>query len=311
MGGSSVHPTDFDDFATVYVRRYKRQKGREPSPETIYGKKLQLARAARLMGCADLLHLGLVVQDRERVDELLDRLAVRMTAGSMRGPLYALLDFAEYAKAQGWINSCAITPNDIPPPNPQAPITVYSQAEIEQILAASRGKGLRFWALMVVTADTGRRIGEILKFKWEWYRPDGKPPYFELPTPKGPVPEYVPITRRIRDEVMTEANITFMKTEVRNGRRQFGRSPLIHPFPWTYASCHTMFENFCRTTGLPNRGFHGFRHSLITHRLEDGVPIHVVSRLAGHAHVSTTDKIYNHAKALQMWKFIEPDEGPA
>jgi integrase len=305
-----VQPNDFDDFAVIYARRKRRQTGAEPAESTVYGKCLQLARAARLMECRDQLSLGRVLQNRSQVEDLLDRLAVKMTPGSMRGPVYALLDFAEYARGQGWIDSCALVPGDIPPPNPQKPIVVYSRDEVEQFIAASRGKGLRWWALITFVADTGRRIGECLSLKWEWYRPDGTPPYFELPVTKTGDPQYVPVTRRIREQVLTPEVIATLKAETRNGRRQFARSPLIHPFPMTYASVHTMFDVFCRTTALPNRGIHGFRHSLITHRLEDGIPIEVVSRLAGHSAISTTDRFYNHAQVLNMWKFIEPPENP-
>lgn len=78
-----------------------------------------------------------------------------------------------------------------------------------------------------------------------------------------------------------------------------------HPFPWKYGTLHGRFARFCDRTGLPNRGFHCFRHTVITERLARGVPMHAVSRLAGHSSVAVTDARYNHADALSYAHYIE------
>jgi integrase len=57
--------------------------------------------------------------------------------------------------------------------------------------------------------------------------------------------------------------------------------------------------------GVPDRGFHNFRHTRAPALLAKGVPIHAVSSLIGHASVSTTDRIYNHANALAHAQWLE------
>jgi len=294
----ALNAADFELFARVHAERKRRQTGRVPSPTTLYGKRLHLAVAARLMSCPDQLSLARVAADRALVEELLDKLAARMTTGSMRGPVYALIDFAEFARVQGWISAVAIGRADVPAPNPQRPITVYSAAEVEAFVAAARGKGLRWWAFLTFLADTGRRVGEVLSLRWDWYRPSESPPYFELPQTKTREPQYVPISQRLRNDVFTPEHTRQLQDDVRKGRRAFQRSPLVHPFPWSYATVHTTFENFCASTALPNRGFHCFRHTLVTQRLARGVPIQAVAALAGHSSISTTDRMYNHTNAL-------------
>lgn len=308
IAGPGLRPEDFEDFSRFHAERQRRKTGRHPAKSTLYGKRLQLARAARLTECPDQQSLAAVVQDRAAVEELVDRLAVRMSPGGMRAPIYALLDFADYAKAQGWLTSCAITRSDVPAPNPQRPIVVYSPSEVEAFVASARGKGLRWWALLTFLADTGRRVGEALNLRWDAYRPDEKPPYFELGITKNGRPQYVPLSRRLVEDVFSPEHIELLRNDVRKGRRAFQRSPLVHPFPWSYATVHTTFESFCKSTGLPNRGFHCFRHTLITQRLARGVPIQAVAALAGHSSVSVTDRTYNHSTSLSYFRYIEEED---
>jgi integrase len=68
------------------------------------------------------------------------------------------------------------------------------------------------------------------------------------------------------------------------------------------------FSRFAERAGLPDRGFHCFRHTVITERLARGVPLQAVSRLAGHSSVAVTDSRYNHADALAYSKYIEREE---
>ena len=50
----------------------------------------------------------------------------------------------------------------------------------------------------------------------------------------------------------------------------------------------------CRKAGLPEHGPHVLRHTFATLLLEDGVPIHVVSRILGHTNIRITVDIYGH-----------------
>ena len=48
---------------------------------------------------------------------------------------------------------------------------------------------------------------------------------------------------------------------------------------------------------LPAMRFHDLRHTAAMHLLEDGVPIHAVSRLLGHASVAITVGMYEYPTA--------------
>ena len=219
--------------------------------------------------------------------------------------MYSLRAFGDYAKARGLATHVALSRSDVPPVAPPTAITVYSKDELERFVGAALGVDIRWWAFLVFLVDTGRRVGEALSLEWDWFRMHDSPAYVELPTTKTHQPQYVPLTRRLRTDVFTEEVILRLTSEVRHGRRQFARSPLVHPFPWTYSSCYKRFAAFCERTGLPNRGFHNFRHTVITARLASGMPLQAVSALAGHSSVAVTDRRYNHTTALSYAHLID------
>lgn len=306
-----VRPAEFEQFTLWYAARRLRKSGRPASPSTLRTRAGHLATCANVAGCPDQVSLGILIANRDRVEYLLDGLAARMSPGAMRSVVYSLMAFADYAKAAGLASASEVRSADIPPPNPLPAIRVYSDAEIEQFVSSARGRDLRWWAFMAFIADTGRRVGEVLSLRWEWFRLEDWPAYVELPFNKSARPQYIPLSTRLTTTVFTDEVILKLMHEKRTGQRAFRRSPLEHPFPWAYATVNLRFRYFCDATGLPNRGFHTFRHSLITERLARGVPIQAVASLAGHSSVSVTDRRYNHTHALNYAEYVDkPQQTP-
>lgn len=135
--------------------------------------------------------------------------------------------------------------------------------------------------------------------EWEWFRLSETPPYVELPRTKNGKAQYVPLPRRLREEVFTPENIIAMKREaIGDQGGVFGRSTEQHPFPWHYSTVFNRFRRYCNMVGVEHRGLHAIRHTVITRRLGAGVPIQAVSALAGHANPLITLKRYDHATSL-------------
>jgi len=227
---------------------------------------------------------------------------------AFRAAYYSLLSFGQYAVAKGLVPNIELRPGDCPGAGPPKPIVVYSEAEMAEFITAAKYHSLRWWAFLSFLAETGRRVGEVLSVRWEWLHTQGNVMYFELPQTKNGDPQYIPLTPRLRDEVFTPENIHKLQTEERNGHRQWRRPQAEYPFPWTYSTVHLMFKNFCEKTGLPNRGFHNFRHTVITDRIARGVPIQAVAALAGHRTPAITMKRYSHATALDYARYLEIPE---
>lgn len=300
---------DFQDFGRWYSWHRRQETGRPASPNTLRTKQVHVAAAANTLAAPDEMFLGTSLGERSRVVFLMDKVASRMTPGAMRQHVYALSNYGDYAVAQGWIPKHEVRPADVPSRNPDKAIVCYSEEEMEQFVEASRGRGLRWWAFMCFLTDTGRRVGETLGLRWEWFRLDGDIPYIELPTTKNGQAQYVPMPRRLRTEVFTPGNISRLKGESREGQRNDWNRPVAeHPFPWSYGTARARFEYLCRVTGLPNRGFHNFRHTVITNRLARGMPLQAVSALAGHSSTAITDRRYNHTNALTFAHLIDEPE---
>ena len=63
--------------------------------------------------------------------------------------------------------------------------------------------------------------------------------------------------------------------------------------PLTYAAVYDLVRRLRRRTGL-DFDPHWFRHTYATRLLRDGTPVEVVSKLLGHASITTTLSVYGH-----------------
>ena len=62
--------------------------------------------------------------------------------------------------------------------------------------------------------------------------------------------------------------------------------------PLTYRGIYEVFSRVKEKLGL-SFNFHDVRHTFITHLSEIGMDVSVISKIAGHEHISTTEK-YTH-----------------
>jgi len=60
---------------------------------------------------------------------------------------------------------------------------------------------------------------------------------------------------------------------------------------WSYAAVYDLVLRLRKKTGI-DVDPHFLRHAYATRALRDGVPIEVVSKLLGHASITTTSSIY-------------------
>lgn len=293
---------ELDGLLTWLSRRRSRYTGRAIAESTAMSKRSRLRTCCTAAGVSSLEGLAAYLQNRDLVEELLDKLHEGRTNGGVIAYVAALFDLAAYAEHKQWVpGPSALVKADYPAPNPQKPITVYTQDEVDLMLSAARGRSLRFWAMLTTIAETGRRVGEVLGLRWEWLHLATEVPHFALPTSKNGKQQYVPLTKVLREQVYTPEHIALLKADTdRPGNKQFTRSVDEFPFPYTYQGALQVLRHHCEQLGVECRAFHNFRHTKATDLLTKGVPIQAVAALLGHASVQTTDRIYNHATALSF-----------
>jgi len=295
-------PEDLQSFIRWYETYRYRKTGPRPSPVTVANKLGLLTSLQRQVFPRTLPELA---TDRALLLSTIGKLSASMTTGSVRNILYALQDYGTYATEVLDAGPCVLLPSDFPPKNPPPAISVYSDGEVERLVWAAYGTDKRFGMLVDFLAHTGRRVGEVLKLEWAGARLEADPPYWELPMTKNGQPQYIPLGEHLAYTVFSAANIEQLKAGRSASGHSFTGDPLVRPFPWSYSTVHGRFGRLCRNVGVDNRGFHNFRHTVITQRLAAGVPIQAVAALAGHSSVATTDRRYNHTTALSYAQFVK------
>jgi len=285
-------------FASWYNGQRLMKTGLAASPVTVRNKVTVLKGCQRRVSPRRLPD---VLTDRAEFLGLLGLLHSDMTTGSVRNCLYALRDLGEFGVAVLGNPPHVVLPQDFPPKNPLPVIHTYTPEEMERLTSAAWGVSLRWGCFISFLAETGRRVGETLSLEWRNLHLSDNVPHWLLPQTKARQPQYVPLSSHLVSNVFTPANIKRLQTE---GRGDYKRSIEEYPFPWAYNSVNGRMERFCERIGVENRGFHNFRHTVITNRLADGVPIQAVAALAGHTSIATTDRRYNHTNALSYASYV-------
>jgi integrase len=176
----------------------------------------------------------------------------------------------------------------------------FEVIEVKRLLNATHGD--RLHALLVLALTTGMRKGELLGLKWsnvDWRENvihvreqqieiSGK---VSLATPKTACSiRDVPITPQARLALVDHRSLLLAAG--------FADGEMVFPGPtgghYYSSRLNKTWASLLVKLGLPHRGFHHLRHTFATHSLRAGVPITDLSRLMGHARVSTTLDTYTH-----------------
>lgn len=174
----------------------------------------------------------------------------------------------------------------------EAVITIIPDAHIELLM--NRLQNSRDKLILKILYLTGARIGEVLDLKIE------NIPYPNLDETFGVLKNikskgkcrnlFIPmklieeIDSFIINEralIDTEHSYLFVALQKQN---------LGHPL--TYRSIYDVFDRAKKKAGL-EFNFHDIRHTFVTHLAETGMDVSIISLIAGHKHIQTTEK-YTH-----------------
>lgn len=172
---------------------------------------------------------------------------------------------------------------------------VLSPTEVQAVLDAC--DRLRDRLLFAVLFDTGMRIGEALGLRHEdWQAAERQVWVVPRLNDNGArsksaqvraVPVSADLVRLYADYLHGEygdcgSDYVFVNL--------WGR-PMEHPL--TYAAVYDLVRRLRRRTGL-DFDPHWYRHTYATRLLRAGTPVEVVSKLLGHASITTTMSVYGH-----------------
>lgn len=237
-----------------------------------------------------------------------------ISAKTVKDILIVLKMIVQYGAKNGWINNYSW---DIKyPANEQKKeLDVMSTDNFKQILAYLQ-KNFTFQGLgIIITMNTGMRIGEICGLQWGDIDMDTN---------------CISVQRTVERIYVIEGDKKFTKLVIntpktQNSCRQIPMSKdllaLVKPLmkvvnksyyvlsnsdkpiePRTYRN---YYKDLLAQLGIPDLKFHGLRHSFATKCIEAGCDYKTVSVLLGHANISTTLNLYVHPNADQKKRCID------
>jgi len=152
---------------------------------------------------------------------------------------------------------------------------------------------------------TGARIGEVLDLQIESIPyPDSSETFGVLKNikSKGKVCDlFIPTALIeeidsfiINERTMIETDHSFLFVSMQ--KQYFGK-------PLTYRGIYEVFNRAKDKLGI-NFNFHAVRHTFITHLAEMGMDVSIISKIAGHKHISTTEQ-YTHLSNRYVGESLE------
>jgi integrase len=186
----------------------------------------------------------------------------------------------------------------IPPRQTKTEIEPLTQDQMRSLLDAARGDRLE--ALYVLACTTGMRQGELLGLQWKDIDLDAGTLKVSRSVYEGIVspPKTNAGKRTIR---LSKLAVSALRSHRIGAATQSARiSEWVFPnasgTPLGHQNLHNRsWKPMLKHAGLPHCvRFHDLRHSCISLLLARGIPIKVVSEMAGHADVSITLSVYGH-----------------
>lgn len=186
----------------------------------------------------------------------------------------------------------------IPPRQVKSEIEPLTQDEMRTLLEASKADKLH--ALYVLAITTGMRQGELIGLQWKDVDLDSGTLRVSRSVYEGVVnpPKTNAGRRTIR---LSKLAVSALRQHRVNAATRSERiSEWVFPNARGTTIGHQNLHNrswkpLLRLAGLPHSvRFHDLRHSCISLLLAKGVPVKVVSEMAGHADISVTLSVYGH-----------------
>lgn len=165
---------------------------------------------------------------------------------------------------------------ETPPPR------ILSKTEYRALRDACRGD-IRTSAIVELLLQTGIRIGELTNLKLDDVRIDDKKREGIL---------HVSTEGAVRDIPMTKAAVDAVKAYLAIRPKSSNDTLFITKTgkPLLVRNIRTSIDRYLRIAGVKNARVNDLRHTWIAHHIKSGTSLIVISQLAGHKRLATTEK---------------------
>jgi site-specific recombinase XerD len=185
--------------------------------------------------------------------------------------------FFKFLKSKGYITDDPAAPVTHPKYETKPP-RVLSKMEYRALRDVCRND-IRISAIVELLLQTGIRIGELANLKLE----DLSDTHLNIKPYESHASRSIPLNKTAQKSLKRYLKIRQKTPEKTVFVTKTGRPLLIR-------NIRTAIDRYFRLTGIKNAKVNDLRHTWITHQLASGASLLLVSKLAGHKRLSTTEK---------------------
>lgn len=168
------------------------------------------------------------------------------------------------------------------------PPRILSKLEYRALRDAARGD-LRIFAIIELLLQTGIRIGELANLRVEDLKLDEESPVLEVMPNEGSVARTIPLNRPGVEAVKKYLEIRPATSSKALFVTKTGRALLVR-------NIRTAIDRYFRLAGIKEAKVNDLRHTWVAHHLASGTSLVLISRLAGHKRVSTTERYLQYVQ---------------
>lgn len=174
------------------------------------------------------------------------------------------------------------------------PPRILSRLEYRALRDAARGD-IRMSAVIELLLQTGMRIGELSKVGVEDVNLEGDPstnsgPMVDIQKAEGSNERTIPLTKPAIEAIRKYLEIRPQAQNKALFVTKTGRPLLVR-------NIRTAIDRYFRLAGIKGAKVNDLRHTWVSHQLQSGMSLVMVSRLAGHKRVAATERYLQYVPA--------------
>jgi site-specific recombinase XerD len=259
-------------------------RGRASATILAYGKDVeQLVKYLESLGKTDVLDVTL-----EDLQSFMDKMAKEnYTAKSISRKTNSTKTFFKFLKTQGIISNDPATGLEHPKFENKPP-RILTKTEYRALRDAARAD-YRIFAVIELLLQTGIRIGELAKLRVEDINIEATS--LHVPAFEGTNERDIPLNAPAIEAVQKYLEIRPKSPSHSLFITKTGRPLLIR-------NIRTAIDRYFKIAGIKDAKVNDLRHTWVAHHLQAGTSLVIVSKLAGHKRLSTTERYLQFVQGI-------------
>lgn len=221
------------------------------------------------------------------------------TAKSISRKTNSTKTFFKFLKSSGLVETDPATGLEHPNFETKPP-RILGKTEYKALRDSARGD-IRMSAVIELLLQTGIRIGELSKVNVEDVALNGENPSVYVRLEEGSAERTVPLNKAVAEAIAKYLEIRPKSHNKTLFITKTGRPLLVR-------NIRTAIDRYFRLAGIKGAKVNDLRHTWVSFQLASGISLVMISKLAGHKRVSTTEKYLQYVPARTAEDKIKLEE---